>query len=94
VGSEDMDFLNWALDGCEWTVLRSARFTPKERVLGSYWLEGWLSSETSLDVVTKKEILAPTWNRTPVVQPVASHPNDWAVPAVSNQKYGRGDCDR
>jgi len=35
-------FLTSALDGGEWSVSRSGRFTPSERTVGTHWIGGKL----------------------------------------------------
>jgi hypothetical protein len=63
-------FLVSALDGSEWSVQRSGRFTSGERAHGIHWIGGWVGLRTGLDAVEKKS-LNPAGNRTPAVQPVA-----------------------
>jgi len=61
------------LYGVEWSVSRSGRFTPGERVASTHCTEGYVGPETYLDVVAKTEIPLLTGNRTPVVQLLARH---------------------
>jgi hypothetical protein len=62
-----------ALDGSEWSASCLCRFTP-----GTHSIGRWVGPTFGLDAVEKKTI-APAGSR--VVQPVARHYSDWAVPA-------------
>jgi hypothetical protein len=46
-----------ALDRGEWSASRLARFTPRERALGTHWLEGWVDHRAGLDDVEKRKFL-------------------------------------
>jgi hypothetical protein len=48
-----------ALEGGEWLASRHGRFTPKERVLGTYWIGGWVGPRAVLDAVVKRKIPSP-----------------------------------
>jgi hypothetical protein len=74
--------LTSALDGCEWSVSRPSRFTPRERAPGTHWLEGRVSPRPGLDTVSKGKIPSADGNQTPIVQPVASRYTDRAIPAL------------
>jgi hypothetical protein len=66
-----MHYLTSALDGGEWSASRPGRFTPRERVLGTHWIGGWVGSRAILDVVVKRKIPSSHWKsdpRTPIVQ--------------------------
>jgi hypothetical protein len=68
-----------ALDGGEWSALRSGRFTPKERAPSIRWIGGWVGSRAALDAVVKRKIPSHRREsnpRTPIVQPVVSRYTD------------------
>jgi hypothetical protein len=46
---------------------------PRERAPGTHWIGGWVGPRADLNAVAnrKNPIIAPTGNRTPVVEPVA-----------------------
>jgi hypothetical protein len=74
-------FLTSALQGVEWLVSRCSRFTP-----GTHWIRGWVGPRAGVDAV-KRKILSPPWesnSRTPIIQAVASHYTDWAIPALDS----------
>jgi hypothetical protein len=48
--------LTSALDGGEWSVSRSDRFTPRERVPGTHLIGGWVRLRTILDAEVKRKI--------------------------------------
>jgi hypothetical protein len=50
---------------------RPGRFTPREIVSYTHWIGGWVGPRTGLDVVEKRNILAPAGNPTLAIQPVA-----------------------
>jgi len=54
------------------TAPRPSYFITGERALGTPWIGGWVGSRAGLDAVTKRisPIIVPSWNRTPVVQPI------------------------
>jgi hypothetical protein len=67
-------FLTSALDGGEWSASCPGRFTPRERVLGTHWIAGWVGLRAGLDVVVKRKFLVPRRESnpiTPIVQSVA-----------------------
>jgi hypothetical protein len=51
-------FLTSALDGGEWSVSRTGRFTPGERARGTHWIGGWMGPRGGLDAVEKRKILS------------------------------------
>jgi hypothetical protein len=51
-GSISPPFLTSALDGGEWSALRSCRFNPWERARGT-----WVDSRTGPDAMEKRQIL-------------------------------------
>jgi hypothetical protein len=63
--------LTLALDGVELLASLLTCFTPKERVLDSHWIEGWMGPRASLNAVTRRKIPASVRNQTPIVQPIA-----------------------
>jgi hypothetical protein len=74
-----------ALDGGEWSASRPGRFTPRERVLGTRWIGGWVGPRAFLDTVVKRKIPSPHRKsnpRTPIVQPIAQRYTDWAITAL------------
>jgi hypothetical protein len=82
--------LTSALDGGEWLVSCSGRFTPKERVPGIHWIRGWLGPRAVLDAVVKRKIPSPLREsnpRTPIVQLVAQCYTDWAFTSFSSFWY-------
>jgi hypothetical protein len=54
-----LSFLTSALDGDEWSGLRSGRFILWERDPGTYWIGGWLGRRTGLNAVAKRKIPCP-----------------------------------
>jgi len=52
-------FLTSALDGGEWSVSRSGRFTPRERAPGTHWIRDWVGSRAGLEAVVKRKITHP-----------------------------------
>jgi hypothetical protein len=56
--------------GIRWRKVAS-HFTPGERVSSAEWIGGWEGPRTSLDVMEKRNNLAPTRNLNLSVQPVA-----------------------
>jgi len=38
-------FLNFALDGGEWSASRPGRFTPEEKAPGTRWTAGWVNPQ-------------------------------------------------
>jgi hypothetical protein len=42
------------IDGCEWSALRTGRFTPGEGAPATRWIGGWVGLGTGLDAA---------WNR-------------------------------
>jgi hypothetical protein len=46
--------LTSALDGGERSASRPGCFTPRERVLGTHWIGGWVGPRAFLDAVVKK----------------------------------------
>jgi hypothetical protein len=51
--------LTWALDGGEWLALRPGLFTPRERNIGTHWIEDWMGPRAGLDAVVKRKIPSP-----------------------------------
>jgi hypothetical protein len=79
-----------ALDGCDWSVSRPGRFTPRERVPSTYWIGTWVGPRAVLDVMVKRKIPSPLREskpRTPIVQPVAQHYTDLAITALISVIY-------
>jgi hypothetical protein len=71
--------LTSALDGDEWSASRTGPFTPRERVPGTHWIEGWVGFRAVLDAVVKRKIPSPRREsnpRTLIVQPVAQRYTD------------------
>jgi hypothetical protein len=82
--------LTSALDGGEWSASRPGRFTPGERAPGTHWIGGWVGRRAVLDAVVKRKIPSPRREsnpRTPIVQPVAQRYTDWAITALTWDKY-------
>jgi hypothetical protein len=52
--------LTSALDGSEWSASRPGRFTPRERVPGTYWIGGWVDPRAVLDAVVERKIFIRT----------------------------------
>jgi hypothetical protein len=69
-----MHSLTSAIDGGEWSALRTSRFTPRARAPGTHWIGGWMGSRAVLDTV-KRKISSPrresNLRTPPIVQPVA-----------------------
>jgi hypothetical protein len=77
--------LTSTLDGGEWSVSRSGRFTPRERTPSIHLIGGWVGPRAVLDAVMKRKI--PSSRResnpgTPIIQPVAHCYTDWAITAL------------
>jgi hypothetical protein len=71
--------LTSALDGGEWSASRLGRFTPRERILGTHFIGGWVGPKAVLDAVVKRKIPSPHREsnpRSPIVQPVAERYTD------------------
>jgi hypothetical protein len=51
--------LTSALDGGEWSALRSGRFISRRRDPGTHWIGGWVDPRVVLDVVVKRKISSP-----------------------------------
>jgi hypothetical protein len=49
--------LTSALDGGEWSVSRSGRFTPGEKAPATHWIGGWVDPRADLDDVEKRKFL-------------------------------------
>jgi hypothetical protein len=45
------------LAGGEWSVSRHGRFTPRERVPGTNWIEGWVKPRAGLDDLERVKFL-------------------------------------
>jgi hypothetical protein len=83
-------FLTSALDGCEWSVSRPGRFTPRERAPGTHWIGGWVGPRAILDAMVKRKLPSPRreWNpRTSIVQLILQRYTDWAITALSVLRY-------
>jgi hypothetical protein len=52
-------FLDSALDGGEWSVSITGRFTPSERVSVTHWIGSWVGPSAGLDTVVKRIIHRP-----------------------------------
>jgi hypothetical protein len=79
--------LTSALDGGEWSVSHTSRFTSREIAPGTYWIGGWVGPRTVLDAVVKRKIPNPRREsnpRTPIVQPVAQRYTEWGITAKTN----------
>jgi hypothetical protein len=63
-------FITLALDGGEWSVLRSGRFTPEERAPDMHLTGGWMELRAGLDAMEKRLMSCPCRESNPVVQPV------------------------
>jgi hypothetical protein len=84
--------LTSALDGGERSASRAGRFTPRERVPGTHWIEGWVGPWTVLEGVMKRKISSPrreSKTRTPIVQPVARRYTDWAITTDHTRKLSQ-----
>jgi hypothetical protein len=73
-------FLTSALTGGEWSALGPHRFTLGETP-GSHRIGGWIHPRAGPDDVKKRKFLDSNFVTT-VVQPVASHYTDCAIPAL------------
>jgi hypothetical protein len=54
-----MSSLASALDGLEWSVSHSGRFTPRERAPGTHWIGDWVGLRAVLDAAVKRKIPSP-----------------------------------
>jgi hypothetical protein len=71
--------LTLALDGSEWSALRSGRFTHREAAPGTHWIGYWVGPRAVLDVVVKRKFPRPCRESNPdhpIAQPVASRYTD------------------
>jgi hypothetical protein len=76
-------FLTLELARGEWSASRPGRFTPREMVLGTHWIGGWVNPRVGLDDVENRKFLTLPGlaNSNPsVVQPVTSLYTDYAIP--------------
>jgi len=48
-----------ALNGGEWSALRTGRFTLIERAPGTHWVGDWVGPRAVLDAVVKRKIPSP-----------------------------------
>jgi len=55
--------LTSALDGGEWSASHIGHFTPKETAPDTHWTGGWVGPRAVLDVVVKRKIPSPRWER-------------------------------
>jgi hypothetical protein len=62
--------LTSALDGGEWAVSRSGRFTPREKAPATHWIGGWVGPKAVLDAVMNRKI--PSLHR-------ESNPRTWIL---------------
>jgi len=62
-----------ALNGGEWSALRTGPFTIGETTHITHWIVGWVDPIAHLDVVGKRKILSSAGNRTPIAQAVVGH---------------------
>jgi hypothetical protein len=69
-------FLASALDGFEWPSSRFCLFISVKELLVPTGVGGWVDPSVGLDLLAKREILAPAGNRTSIVQTVARHYTD------------------
>jgi hypothetical protein len=72
-------FLTSVLDGCEWSVLRPFRITPRERSPSTHWIGGWMMPEQVLTLWNRCKSLTTAGNRTPDFQPAVRRYTDWAT---------------
>jgi hypothetical protein len=69
-------FFTSALDGGEWLASRASCVNPGERTPGTHWIRGLVGPRICLDDMDS--------NSDPlVVQLVASHSTDYAIPALT-----------
>jgi hypothetical protein len=77
-------FLTSALVGGEWSTSRPGHVTPGERASGTSWIGDWVDLRARLDDLEKGKFpTLPGHSNSDllVVQPVASHYTDLAIPA-------------
>jgi hypothetical protein len=58
--------LTWVLDRAEWSAWSPGRFNLEEHSSGTHPTRGWVCPRVCLGTMVKREISAPTWNRTPI----------------------------
>jgi hypothetical protein len=81
--------LTSALDGGKWSSSRPGRFTPG-KAPGTHSVRGWVGPRAFLDAAVKRKILSlrrESNPRTLIVQPVALHYTDWAIPDANTNSY-------
>jgi hypothetical protein len=66
-------FFTLALDVDVWQASCPGHSTPKERLLGATGYKTWWDPELVWMLYSTKKCLAPAWNCTPAIQPVARH---------------------
>jgi hypothetical protein len=62
-----------------------AALPPGEGAPGIHWIGGWVGPRVILDTVSKRKIPSPCQefkSKYPIVQPIISHYNDWAISAL------------
>jgi hypothetical protein len=79
------NFLTSALAEAEWSALCPDRFTPRERVAGTYFMWDWVDPRTGLDDLEKRKSSQDSNSNPSVVQPVVSHYTDYAILSLLNQ---------
>jgi hypothetical protein len=63
-------FLTSTLDGGEWSVSRSCRFTPGEGAPSTHCLIGWVGPEVHLDAIEKRNMSYPCRKSSPCTSAV------------------------
>jgi hypothetical protein len=53
-GGIDARILDPALDGGEWSISCSGRYTARKRVPGTYWIGGWVGSRAGPTAVVRR----------------------------------------
>jgi hypothetical protein len=80
-------FLTSALAGGECSAWCPDSCTTKERAPGSHWI-GWVDPRADLDVENRNFLTLPGLEIKHLIQPVASHYTDYAIPnIISNIRH-------
>jgi hypothetical protein len=72
-----------ALDIGEWSVSRTGRFDPGEKVPNSHWIRSWVEPTVGLDAVEKN--LLPCRESNPGRPVRIPHYIYWAIPALEKK---------